>query len=264
MRIFFFDLDQTLLDHKTWTIPASTVEALARLKRAGHLLYVNTSRSGNEMKNVTPLLAPLELDGMILSGGAHTVAGGRDVRLVYAADGPAARALESMDRQGLSVRWQTAESLYFHRRPPEETAGVLRALFGESPQVRPWDGSPLLRLVTYARPEQAARLRLTVPELRFMEQGHDVVYVTEAGVDKATAMLAEAYRLGFSREQTVAFGDGLNDCDMLACAGTGVAMGNAGQAVKDHADYVTAPVDRDGILAACRSLGFLDAGRETA
>ena len=264
MKIIFFDLDQTLLDHRTWTIPASAVEALARLKRAGHLLYVNTSRSGNEMKNVASLLAPLELDGMILSGGAHTVAGGRDVRLVYAAVEPMARVLEIMDGRGLSVRWQTAANLYFQRQPPEEVTGILMDLFGESAPVRPWDGSPLLRLVTYAAPEQVRALRRSVPELRFMEQGYDVVYVTEAGVDKATAMLAEAYRLGFTRGQTVAFGDGLNDCDMLSCAGTGVAMGNAGQAVKACADYVTDPVDQDGILSACRSLGLLDAGRGTA
>lgn len=261
MGIFFFDLDQTLLDHKTWTIPASTVEALARLKQAGHLLYVNTSRSGNEMKNVASLLMPLALDGMILSGGAHTVAGGKNVRLVYAAAEPMARVMEIMDGQGLSVRWQTAEGLYFQQPPPEEVTSILMELFGESAPVRPWDGSPLLRMVTYAGPEQVKVLRRTVPELRFMEQGGDVVYVTEAGVDKATAMLAEAYRLGFTREQTVAFGDGLNDCDMLACAGTGIAMGNAGQAVKACADYVTAPVDQDGILAACQRLGLLDAGR---
>lgn len=263
MKIIFFDLDKTLLDHKTWTIPASTIEALARLKQAGNLLYVNTSRSGNEMKNVERLLASLDLDGMILSGGAHTSAGGQTVRLVYAPAAPMARVLELMDSQGLSVRWQTAESLYFQRQPPEEVKDILMGLFGEVAPVQPWDGAPLLRLVTYAGPEQVKALRRSFPELRFMEQGHDVVYVTEAGVDKATAMLAEAYRLGFTREQTVAFGDGLNDCDMISCAGIGVAMGNANQAVKACADYVTSPVDQDGILSACQSLGLLEEGTES-
>ncbi len=263
MKIIFFDLDQTLLSHKTWTIPASTMEALSRLKRAGNLLYVNTSRSGNEMKNAESLLAPLGLDGMILSGGAHTVAGGQTVRLVYAPVEPIARVLEIMDGGGLSVRWQAAESLYFQRQPPEEIKKILMDLFGEVAPVRLWDGSPLLRLVTYASPERVKALRRSFPELRFMEQGHDVVYVTESGVDKATAMLAEAYRLGFTREQTVAFGDGLNDCDMIACAGIGVAMGNANQTVKACADYVTAPVDQDGILSACKALGLLDERSKT-
>ena len=37
---------------------------------------------------------------------------------------------------------------------------------------------------------------------------------------------------------------------MLACAGIGVAMGGASEAVKVRADYVTADVDADGIARA--------------
>ena len=75
-RIIFFDVDKTLVDHGTWSVPASASAALVRLKEAGHRLYINTSRSVNEMKNVADLLAPLGLDGMVLSGGAHTAAPG--------------------------------------------------------------------------------------------------------------------------------------------------------------------------------------------
>ena len=37
----------------------------------------------------------------------------------------------------------------------------------------------------------------------------------------------------------MAFGDGGNDIDMLKFCGIGVAMGNAGDDVKEAADYVT-------------------------
>lgn len=67
-RIIFFAVDKTLVDHGTWSVPASASAALVRLKEAGHRLYINTSRSVNEMKNVADLLAPLGLDGMVLSG----------------------------------------------------------------------------------------------------------------------------------------------------------------------------------------------------
>ena len=48
----------------------------------------------------------------------------------------------------------------------------------------------------------------------------------------------------------MAFGDAENDLDMLAYAGIGVAMGNASEAVKHAADYVTASVDEKGIEQA--------------
>lgn len=56
--------------------------------------------------------------------------------------------------------------------------------------------------------------------------------------------------LHLEREETMAFGDAENDLSMLLQAGTGVAMGNAFESVKAHADYVTLSNDEDGIAAA--------------
>lgn len=57
--------------------------------------------------------------------------------------------------------------------------------------------------------------------------------------------------------ETMAFGDGHNDIGMLKFAGIGVAMGDAEQAVRDSADYVTSSVDDDGIARALRHFGVL-------
>ena len=55
----------------------------------------------------------------------------------------------------------------------------------------------------------------------------------------------------------MAFGDGENDIDMLRYAGTGVAMGNAEEAVKRQADYVTGDIDDGGIREALEFYGLL-------
>ena len=44
---------------------------------------------------------------------------------------------------------------------------------------------------------------------------------------------------------------------MLKYAGTGIAMGNAGDDVKEAADYVTSSVDDNGIPVALRHFGIL-------
>ena len=56
--------------------------------------------------------------------------------------------------------------------------------------------------------------------------------------------------LGISPEAVIAFGDAPNDISMLRTAGMGVAMGNADDAVKAAADYVTLSNNEDGIAAA--------------
>ena len=55
----------------------------------------------------------------------------------------------------------------------------------------------------------------------------------------------------------MAFGDGGNDISMLQTVGTGVAMGNALDDVKAHADYVTTDVDNDGVKNALEHFGII-------
>lgn len=56
----------------------------------------------------------------------------------------------------------------------------------------------------------------------------------------------------------MAFGDGGNDISIIRRAGTGVAMGNAGDNVKAAADYVTTSVDDDGVMNALVHFGVID------
>lgn len=62
---------------------------------------------------------------------------------------------------------------------------------------------------------------------------------------------------GIAQDETMAFGDGGNDIEMLSYAGIGVAMGNASDEVKAAADFVTASVDEDGIYRAVSELNIL-------
>ena len=60
--------------------------------------------------------------------------------------------------------------------------------------------------------------------------------------------------LGISPAEVISFGDAENDIPMLQAAGMGVAMGNAGEAVKAAADMVTLTNNEDGIAAALEKL----------
>lgn len=56
--------------------------------------------------------------------------------------------------------------------------------------------------------------------------------------------------LGLKPEQAAAFGDADNDIDMIQFAGTGIAMANASDSLKSHADFVTKTNDEDGVVYA--------------
>jgi Cof subfamily protein (haloacid dehalogenase superfamily) len=70
---------------------------------------------------------------------------------------------------------------------------------------------------------------------------------TAQGIDKAKALDTVFIPKGYKKEEMIAFGDGHNDASMVRYAGTGVAMANAVQDLKDIADEVTLSNDEDGI-----------------
>ena len=98
--------------------------------------------------------------------------------------------------------------------------------------------------------ERMPRCRMT----RWNPYGVDII---AEGGSKAKGMERLLAHFGAAREETIAFGDGENDMEMLGYAGIGVAMGNAEEKVKACADYVTEAADRGGILSALRHFDIL-------
>ena len=66
-------------------------------------------------------------------------------------------------------------------------------------------------------------------------------------VTKAAGLDFLSEHVGFSRERTVAFGDGENDVELIDWAGYGVAVANAHDRVKEVADFVCPSVDEEGV-----------------
>ncbi len=66
-------------------------------------------------------------------------------------------------------------------------------------------------------------------------------------VTKAAGLDFLSGELGFTRERTVAFGDGENDIELVDWAGYGVAVENADDRVKATADFICPPVNEEGV-----------------
>ena len=82
--------------------------------------------------------------------------------------------------------------------------------------------------------------------------------VVPCGVDKANTFGVLMERLGVTRDEVIAIGDGVADVTMLQQAGMGVAMGHAQDSVKICADYVTASNEEDGVAQAVEKLILSD------
>lgn len=71
--------------------------------------------------------------------------------------------------------------------------------------------------------------------------------VMPRGIHKGRSLIEIAEHLGISKENTIAFGDEINDETMIEMAGVGVAMGNANEKIKEIADYISLTNDQAGV-----------------
>jgi phosphoglycolate phosphatase (TIGR01487 family) len=78
------------------------------------------------------------------------------------------------------------------------------------------------------------------------------IEVNPKGISKAKGLELVCQRLGIEMKNVMAVGDSLNDLAMIKASGLGVAMGNAQEAVKEAADWVTATNEEDGVAKAIR------------
>ncbi|MDO6849567.1 Cof-type HAD-IIB family hydrolase [Priestia megaterium] len=74
--------------------------------------------------------------------------------------------------------------------------------------------------------------------------------INALGINKAKGIMTVCERLGISMNEVIAMGDSLNDMAMIEAAGCGIAMGNAQEAVKEAADWVTDTNVNNGVAKA--------------
>ncbi len=95
-------------------------------------------------------------------------------------------------------------------------------------------------------------IHCTVPSF-----GDDSGELSMPGVNKATAIETLIHHLQIPRENTFAYGDGLNDIDMLEFCQYGIAVGNAKQGLKDIADEITDDIADGGIYNSMKKHGLI-------
>ncbi|UNK71128.1 HAD family hydrolase [Microbacterium sp. H1-D42] len=130
-----------------------------------------------------------------------------------------------------------------HKRHPESMGGVPLAEVVGAPSLK-----LVIRHSSVPIPEIFAALQsLGLTGFEATLSGAPFVEVMAEGVTKATGLAQVCTRLGIDRGEVLAFGDALNDLEMLQWAGHGVAVANAVDAVRDAADEIAPSNDDDGV-----------------
>lgn len=290
VALLVIDLDGTLLS-RDGSVSRRNREAIDRARDAGFEVVLATGRSWKESRGA---ISAIDLRGMVIGAGGSTVndaTSGRtllrelieapvvaDLAGVLLEHGHRAHLLKDHDASDHDyclvgeheldeasrwwfeihelVRVEVGCALDAHRR--ELTAGTLRV----------GSVAPAERLSRCAA-EVISRHGDRVHAQQWGAQtAHEVVgsnthllEIFSRGVDKWSAVEWICREREVDPSRVVAIGDGLNDVGMIRGAGLGVAMGNSLPQVREVADRVVAPFDRDGVAEAIEwALAALGAG----
>lgn len=257
-RIVSFDLDMTLLDHGTWQIPESAKRALELLRRDS-VIVIATGRNMDHPLSVEyrDMVRP---DAVIHMNGARVVAEGEVLYEHLMDKALLGDLLTYAGENGLALGISLADGDYFTNPHVVDEWDMKR--WGECG--RQFKDAKLLmdmpvRTLTYVGgPEGVEKLSARFPNMKFpMFSGRMGADVVEAESSKAEGLKRLCAYYGIAMEDTVAFGDSMNDYEIIREAGLGIAMGNACEELKNAADYVTDDIDRDGVWNACRHFGLI-------
>ncbi len=209
----FFDVDGTLMFGKK--VEPSVREALCAAKAAGHGIFLNTARS---RAFIPETLAELDWDGMVC-GMAYTEYRGECLMNECIPTQVLLRTADYCLGRGIPVRFEGVGQVL-------TTADFdpFRNIAAEYREVLPTaDDITKLTVLCPIGDEEAKELSLLYDVIRFPTYTE----LVQKGMTKAVGMLRIAERERMPRSRLVAFGDSLNDREMLACAGIGVIMKNA-------------------------------------
>ncbi len=255
-RLVLVDVDGTLVTGDR-RVTERTRAAFARARAAGIRVSLATGRT---FESALPFARAIGADApLVVYNGARVQAVDGTVLREWRLDAELARvALEEVTGADLHVSLYQDEAIYIaewngRARASAEKDGVTMVPVGD---LRALLSRPPLKLMLIGEPDfldglsprllsAFERRGLSPPVLVRSEPTY--LEVWNAGASKGVAAAFVAERLGVAMHQVAAFGDSLNDVDLVRKAGVGVAMGNAHESLKRVAALVAPTNEDDGV-----------------
>lgn len=257
-QILFLDIDGTILkpDH---TYSDITKQAISSVKNQGVEVFLATGRPLHE---ISELAEDLDIHSFIAYNGAFAIHQGETIVNEPIPRKNMEKFIDTAAKNDHELIMYTRDKNYFTnlKRPfisrfidifdlkqnavftPEIIDRILGAtVLNVSP-----DQIPLYEI--------ESNLHLSPVHVNGAEHSYDIL---RKNVNKGYSVEKILSLLGIPHDHAIAFGDGMNDKEMLGAVGEGFAMGNSHDDLFSYAKHMTVTVTEDGIAYGLKQLGVL-------
>ena len=255
IRAAFFDIDGTLLSFKTHKVSEGTIRAFDSLHRKGIRTFIS---SGRPMVLIPEM--PVSFDGYVTMNGGYCFVGDKVLLQRPIPQQETDRWLRYADKEGICTMIFTEHEMYVNTLSDPIANAIRNQLeFTMPPMMETCKmvGHETYQIIAIMPASRDAEVLDMLPHCRLPRWHPGFSDLVNADNSKAIGIDRILHHYGIDRNECIGFGDGGNDVEMLEYCGIGVAMGNADDSVKSHADYVTTSVDEEGIEHALTELGVI-------
>jgi len=280
-KLLFFDIDGTLVgfDGK---MRESTMKALKMARQNGHEIFIASGRSYGQ---IYPFLLDFGFDGIICAAGAFVEYNGKEIfrdtfgnrrmkfLMNFFMDNQTNFYIQTKDFSVLPK--SQLYSFVKTMRPglesdnEKEMEENLKKILGDlvldddiKNYYKKYDVAETI--VYYDCPYSINEMRrmmgpmgMKVTRSSFTKPSDYMGELTLLGLNKSNGIKTICDYLHMDIKDTICFGDGPNDIDMLDAAGYSVCMGNGDSAAKERADLIADDIENDGIYKAMDKLGLI-------
>lgn len=254
-KILFFDVDGTLFD-STKTIPQSAKEALAKAKANGYEIAIATGR-GPFM--IAPLLEELEIDTYVTFNGQYVVYKGEVVYTNQVAKEILAEIIAFGASRGEHAVFLDENQMVASVVGEPKLEEALATLKFPYPVVDPtyYENNAVYQTLVFIEEVQESLYEEKFPTVQFVRWHPYSCDILPQQGSKAVGIEKLLTRLNYSMQDAIAFGDGLNDIEMLQAVGTSVAMANGHEKAKAVATHIAPHVDENGLAKIMKQLKLI-------
>ena len=275
-KIIFFDVDGTLVPDEPGfeKVLESTKEAVAKTRAKGNLVYLCTGRSKAE---IYPYIMEIGIDGVIGAGGGYVEIGDTMLYHKKVTNDAVRHMVDYFEEHNFDYYLESNGGLFASKNLVTRLEFILYGDYINDPEAKKRKDKGENHFIN-ALIEHQDMYRDDINKACFLENknipfeeikkefqgkfnvihctvpvfGDDSGELSVPNIHKANAIEALITHLGIDQKDTYAFGDGLNDVEMLEYCHVGIAMGNAKQGLKDIADEITDDASHDGIYNAMK------------
>ncbi|MEG0276713.1 MAG: HAD family hydrolase [Coprobacillus sp.] len=254
-QLIFFDIDGTLLDEKTFTVPSSTLNAIHQAQENGHLCFINT---GRPISTIDQVILDIGFDGFVCGCGTYIEYHGKQIFHEELSEEKRRGVIQKSFEYNIESVLEGKQGAFFRNDCSHPFMVACRNRYQEEgfPTFKYSKEDNIVFDKFAASYDETANIEsfknFLEPEFEVIQRDVGFIEVIPSHCSKATGIQKLVDYLDTTLDNTISIGDSTNDLSMLTFTAKSVAMGNSNPILFDIVTFVTTDITDNGIENALK------------